>query len=91
MLNMAKSNYVEVVMLFSEAGAKKYFVSLTAEGEDFLMRNFDAATDAYHQHVAETILAMQSKMKERPYQPRPLSKREIAAIALGQEDMFGEG
>ena len=92
MLKLAEDGLLDVTMLFSPAGARKYFVSMTSAGDDFLMLNFDAAIDAYHQHVAETVLVLQAKMKERPYEThKRLSKRERDAAVNGQLNMFEEG
>ena len=89
MLFLAKSGLVDVVALFSDKGAKKYFVQLSETGEDYLMQNFDAAIDMYHLHVAETILSIQEASKEANYEPRKVSKKELEAINAGQMKMEG--
>lgn len=89
MLFLAKEGLVDVIALFSDAGAKKYFVQLTPKGDDYLMQNFDVAIDMYHLHVAESVLVMNEKMKDSSYEPKKMSKKEIEAINAGQMKMEG--
>ena len=89
LFSLADSGLVEIITLYSDAGAKKYFVQLTSLGDDFLMQRFDAAIDVYHQHVAETVLAMKERAKESEFSPKRMSKKERAAIAAGQMKMEG--
>jgi predicted ArsR family transcriptional regulator len=90
MANLSDEGLVEVVMTFTFGGGNKYYVSLSDKGQDFLMANFDAARDAYHQHVAETILVIKARAKDGMYEPRKLSKKEVRAIEAGQIGMFGD-
>jgi len=88
MFQLANEGLLEIIELISDGGQKKYFVQLSSKGDDYLMLNFDAATDAYHHHVAETILAMKAAMNERPFEPRKMTKKELLAIQHGQKNMF---
>lgn len=94
MFALANEGLVDCVEVFSVNNAKKYFVSLTDKGQDYLMSNFDAAVLQYHQHVAETIAAIKAKQAtggHGEYEIRKLSKKERQAIAAGQKDMFSHG
>lgn len=86
---LADSGLVEVITLYSDAGAKKYFAQMTSLGDDFLMERFDAAIDVYHQHVAETILSIKERAKDSVFEPKRMSKKERAAIEAGQIKMEG--
>jgi hypothetical protein len=85
---LAQLGHLEIVETFSDRGSKKLYVQLAPQGDDFLMRNFDAAVDTYHQHVAETILIVRQRTRELNYEPRKMSKKEIDQIAAGQKRMF---
>jgi hypothetical protein len=85
---LAKDDLIEIVETFTDAGSKKLYIQLSAHGDDFLMQNFDAAIDTYHAHVAETILVIDARRKEATHEPRKMSKKELAAIAAGQKEMF---
>lgn len=87
LLKLADDGLVEIITLYSDAGAKKYFVQLSSEGDDYLMQNFDAAILQYHEHVAMVIQEIQST--PRPYEPAKLTKKELKAIASGQMKMEG--
>jgi len=88
LFQLANENLVEIIELISNGGQKKYFVQLSSQGDDYLMLNFDAAINAYHQHVAETILVIKARTAESPYEPRKMSKREMAQIAAGQKELL---
>lgn len=88
MFEMAKLDYVEIIETFSAKNSKKLYVQLGEIGQDFLMANFDAAVDAYHLHVRETIEAIAARRKEKFYEPKPLTKKQLAAIEAGQKELF---
>lgn len=91
LLAMANDDLLEVIETFTDRGSKKLFVALSEKGQNYLMKNFDAAIDEHHLHVAETIQAIKERYKEQTYAPRKLSSRELKAIAAGQKDMFTSG
>lgn len=88
MFEMAKQDYVEIIETFSEKNSKKLYVQLATIGEEFLMQNYDAAIDAYHLHVAETIAAIKERNAEQPFTPKKLTKKQLAAIEAGQKELF---
>lgn len=88
LFEMAKNGLIEIVETYSDKGSKKLYVKLSADGDEFLMRNFDAAIDTYHQHVAETIQIMKERARHVDGTPRKLSKKQIAQIEAGQREMF---
>lgn len=87
MFEMAKLDYVEIIETFSAKNSKKLYVQLASIGEDFLMQNFNAAIDAYHLHVAETIEEIKARYNEGEFIPKKLTKKQIAAIE-GQKGLF---
>lgn len=84
LLKLANDGLVDVIEFYSDAGAKKYFVQLSSNGDDFLMQNFDAAVLQYHEHVAMVIADIHAARNSVPYAPKKMSKKEIAAISAGQ-------
>lgn len=88
LLAIANEGLVDIIELYSDAGAKKHFAQLTEKGDEYLMQNFDAAIAEYHRHVAETILIINQKAAEAQFSPRKLSKKEREAIAAGQKELF---
>jgi len=85
---LADTGLIEIIEVFTEAGSKKLYLQLSNIGHDFLMQNFDAAIDAHHAHVAETILVIQARAKEAQFFPRKLSKKQRQAIEAGQKELF---
>lgn len=88
MFEMAKHDYVDIIETISNRGSKKLYLQLADAGQDFLMQNYDAAIDAYHLHVAETVEAIKARYKEGEFAPKKLSKKQIAAIEAGQQELF---
>jgi len=88
MVTLANEGLLEMIELISDGGQKKYFVQLSSIGDDYLMLHFDAAIDAYHHHVAETILAMKAAMNDRDFEPRKMTKKELLALQHGQKGLF---
>jgi len=87
-LKLAQDGLIELIETFTDAGSKKIYMQLSAQGDDFLMQNFDAAIDTYHKHVAETIAVINARAKEASHAPRKMSKKELAQIAAGQKELF---
>lgn len=84
LLKLASDGLVDVMALYSDAGAKKYYVQLSDVGDAYLMQNFDAAILQYHEHVAMVIADIQAANKGNIYAPKRMNKKELAAIAAGQ-------
>jgi len=84
LLKLADDGLIEIITLYSDAGAKKYFAQLSHTGDEFLMQNFDAAVLQYHEHVAMVIADIQAASSQAPYSPKKMSKKTIAAIQAGQ-------
>ena len=89
LLYLANEGLIDVIALFSDAGAKKYYVSLTDVGDEYLMQNFDAAIAEYHLHVAEVINAIRAEVSNAPFTPKRMSKKQISAAQTGQLKMEG--
>src|SRR5688572_17233411 len=84
LLKLASDGLVEIITLYSDAGAKKYFAQLSPQGDDYLMQNFDAAILQYHEHVASVIADIQERNAGAQYTPTKLSKKAIEAAINGQ-------
>lgn len=91
MFGMANDGLIDVIETISDAGSKKLFVQLSAQGDDFLMLNFDSAVAAYHEHVANTIEAIKARYRDGEYSPKKLSRKQREAIEAGQKGMFSNG
>lgn len=91
LFGMADDGLVDVIRTLSRKGSEKLLVQLSDVGNAFLMQNFDAAIDTYHQHVADTVEAIKARYLEAEYAPRKLSKKERAALEAGQKEMFSNG
>lgn len=88
MFELAKMDYVEVIETYSDKGSKKLYLELAQAGQDLLMENYDAAIDAYHLYVAETVEAIKARNKEKMSTPKKLSKKQLAQIEAGQKELF---
>jgi len=89
LLKLARDGLVDVTMFYSDAGAKKYFAQLSPQGDDYLMRNFDAAILQYHEHVASIIAEINERNAGLQHAPKKLSKKSIEAALNGQLKMEG--
>lgn len=89
LLKLASDGLVDVVALYSDAGAKKYFAQLTEKGDEFLMNNFDAAVLQYHEHVAMVIADIQARDNGTEFAPKKMSKKAIEATLAGQLKLEG--
>lgn len=89
LIYLASEGLVEIITMISDAGAKKYFVQLSAKGDDYLMQNFEAAMLKYHEHVAMVINEVKEQSKLSTYEPRKMSRKEAKAIASGQQKLEG--
>lgn len=89
LIYLASEGLVEIITMISDAGAKKYFVQLSAKGDDYLMQNFDSAVLKYHEHVAMVIQEVKEASKLLPYEPRKMTRKEAKQIAAGQIKMEG--
>jgi hypothetical protein len=89
LLKLASDGLVDIITLYSDAGAKKHFVQLTSFGDDYLMLNFDAAQLQYHEHVMFVISEIQLAASQAEYVPKRMGKKEIKAIQAGQQKLEG--
>jgi hypothetical protein len=89
LVEVAEMGLVDVVEKYGAGDYKKYLISLSADGQGYLDRNFDAAITEYRKHVAETIALINERNSGKyPNTEKRMSKKQAAAIIAGQKELF---
>lgn len=89
LLPLAESGLVKVYEEFGGGNYKRYKIALSAQGQEHLDENWDAAMLIYQKHVAETIAIIKERNSGK-YEntEKRLSKKQIEALAAGQGELF---
>lgn len=80
--------YINIYEEFGGGDYKRYKVSLNASGQEYLDSNWQAAQDAYHKHVAETIMLINERARGVSDSGKKMSKKQAAQILAGQKELF---
>lgn len=80
--------YINVYEEFGGGDYKRYKVSLNAAGQAYLDDNWQAAQDAYHKHVAETIMLINERARGISTSGKKMSKKQAAQLLAGQKELF---
>lgn len=89
LMPLVESGFIKVYEEYGGGDYKRYKVALSAQGEQHLYDNWDAAMSAYQLHVAQTIeLIKERNLGKYPNTEKRVSKKQAAALLAGQKELL---
>lgn len=90
-LFLEKVNELGYINVYEVSGAGNYMVykaSINNAGQAYLDANWDAAREAYHKHVAETVAIINMRASGQLPSGKKMSKKAVQQLLAGQKELF---